>query len=120
MPNSPIDAVGHELVVLPQIQTDRPIPAERTMRQVEHYQSPNRENESQPGRDRMEGVSGELGNSRGHVKERYDAKTGKGYEQQQGFPPTPGAQYNLFAARAAGVFVAYEIPADYQRDEHRL
>ena len=35
-------------MILPQIETDRPIPSERTMRQVKHTQSRRRKEKSQP------------------------------------------------------------------------
>src|SRR5215471_6619960 len=37
--NSPVNAIRHEFMILPHVETDRPIPAERTMRQMKHTQS---------------------------------------------------------------------------------
>jgi hypothetical protein len=44
-------------MILPHIETDRPIPSERAMRQVKHTQSRNRKEKSQPSEQGMKAVS---------------------------------------------------------------
>ena len=81
MSNSPINAVRDELMVFSHIETDRPVPAECSMRQVKHDQRRNRNEKPQPSLDRMEGVSCEKRNGCRNVGERQNTKAGKGYEK---------------------------------------
>jgi hypothetical protein len=67
-------------MAFPHIKTDRPIPAERPMRQLKHAQSRNRKENSQPSWDGMESVRREMRNRRRHVDERQNTKTSKRYE----------------------------------------
>ncbi len=53
--------------------------AERSMRQLNHDQCRNRNENPQPSLDRMEGVSRKMWNSRRNVDERHDTKAGQRY-----------------------------------------
>src|SRR6202035_1322078 len=116
--NSPVNSFHHEFMILPHIETDRPIPSERAMRQVKHAQSRNRKEKSQPSEQGMKAVSCETGYRCRYVDERHKSKPCERYEQQRNFHGAASAPYNLFAARTPRVLITYEVPADHQGNEN--
>jgi len=114
--NFPINPFRHEFMILPHVETYRPIPAECTVCQVKHAQSRNRKEKSQPSERRMKFVSCESRDFRGYVGERNKSKSRKRYEQERSFQGAASAPHNPRTTRTPRVLVAY--PADHQRDEN--
>src|SRR6266481_3385201 len=79
--NSPVNPFRHEFMILPHIETDRPIPSERAVRQVKHTQSRNRKEKSQPSEQGMKAVSCETRYRCRYVDERHKSKPCERYEQ---------------------------------------
>src|SRR6516165_12115524 len=57
MSNSAVNPFRHKFMILPYVETDGPIPSERTMGQVKHAQRCNRKEKSEPGQQGMKAVS---------------------------------------------------------------
>src|SRR5215471_8851996 len=79
--NSPVNPVRHEFMILPHVETYRPIPAECTVSQVKHAQSRNCKERPQPSQRGIKGVSCETRYSCRYVEERHKSKSRKRYEQ---------------------------------------
>jgi hypothetical protein len=94
--NSPVNPFRHQFVILPHIETDRPIPSERTVRQVKHAQSRNRNEKSEPCKQRLETVSGETRNSRANVDERHKSESCERCKKQRSFQLAASAPYNPY------------------------
>src|ERR1700741_78847 len=105
-------------MILPHVETYRPIPAERTVSQVKHAQSRNRKERPQPSQRGIKAVSCETRYSCRYVEERNKSKSRKRYKQKRGFQGAPRARHNPFAAGTPRVLVTYKIPADHQRNEY--
>src|SRR6516225_1711026 len=105
-------------MLLPHIKTDRPIPAERTMRQVKHTQSRNRKERAQPSRPGIKAVICETRDSCRYVDERNKSKSRKRYEEERSFQGAASAPHNHRTAGTPRVLIAYEVPADHQYNEN--
>src|SRR5215471_208713 len=118
VPNSPVNPFRHEFMILPHVETYRPIPAECTVRQVKHAQRRNRKERPQPSQRGIKAVSRETRYSCRYVGERHKSKSRKGYEQERSFQGAASAPHNPLTAGTPRVFMAYEVPADHQCNEN--